>query len=230
MLRAAAFIAILIGAFRQIAAHERAATRAAVVEERRRIARDLHDGLAQDLAYLSLQGLRVGGEGDVEQIAHAAQEALFEARAVIANLRLSDDPIGIAAVRLARTLTTRQGVHLELDVDETVDARADERDDLLRVLSEAISNAVRHGGASQLCLSLRRRTDTGLVMRIADDGHGFDPEASNGSPSTAGLEGMRARIERRGGQFRVRSRPGAGTTVEVVLDQPRRQATAGGRN
>ncbi len=221
MLRAAAFTAILIGAFRQIAAHERAATRVAVVEERRRIARDLHDGLAQDLAYLSLQGLRVRGERDVGQMAHAAQEALFAARGVIANLRLSDDRLAIAAVRLARTLTARQGIRLELDVDETLDARADERDDLLRVLSEAISNAIRHGGASQIRLSLRRQSEAGLVMRIADDGRGFDPEVNHGSQRGAGLEGMRARIARLGGHLQVRSRAGAGTTVEVVLAQPR---------
>jgi signal transduction histidine kinase len=230
ILRGAAFIAILIGAFREITAHEEAAMRTAVVEERRRIARDLHDGLAQNLAYLSLQGRRLGGEEEGGQIAHTAREALFEARTVIANLRLSDDPLAGAVIKLARTLTARNDTRLELDVDEKLDARANERDDLLRILSEAISNAVRHGDASEICVSLTRRSDTGLVMRIADDGRGFDPAAGSGPRDTAGLEGMRARVERLGGHLQVRSQPRAGTTVEVVLDEPRKRDAARGRS
>jgi signal transduction histidine kinase len=92
--RAVAFVAILIGALRQIAAYQQTALRAAVVEERQRIARDLHDGLAQDLAYLSIQAGRLSRDQELGEIARTAKEALAQSRAVIANMRLSDAPLG----------------------------------------------------------------------------------------------------------------------------------------
>jgi signal transduction histidine kinase len=221
LLRGAAFAAILIGALRQIALYQRDAMRAAVIDERQRIARDLHDGLAQDLAYLSLQGRRLGRDDEVGEIARTAQETLTEARAVIANLRLGAAPLPTAVANLARTLTARHGTRLELDVDETLDVGAGERDELLRMLSEAISNAVRHGRAAEVRVSLRRRGEAGLVMSISDDGIGFDPQLVAELQCGTGLEGMRTRIERLGGSLHVHSRPGIGTTLEIALDEPR---------
>jgi signal transduction histidine kinase len=146
---------------------------------------------------------------------------------VIANLGLSDMPLSDSVVSLAQALTARDRIRLELDVEDAVDARADERDDLLRVLSEAVANAVRHGHASTIKVSLARRPGVGLSMSIADDGRGFDPRANHGSRGATGLDGMRARIDRHMGSLRVSSEPGGGTVVEVVLDQPRRPARRG---
>ena len=214
-----AYVLMFVGALREIARNQEWATRAAILEERNRIARDLHDGLAQDLAFLSLQGQRLGAGhgGNGRQIAEVARDALAQSRAVIANLSLTDAPLGEATASLARALAVRHGIELELRVDETLEMRPKERDDVLRILSEAISNAVRHGHAGRLTVELARDTDFGLHLRVFDDGDGFDVDRVLDRGTGHGIRGMRERAERMGGRLELRSQRGIGTTVEVLL-------------
>ena len=209
---------ILAGALREIARYQRTAATAAVLEERGRIARDLHDGLAQDLAYIRMQGHRLAAHDERgAKIAAAAEDALIHSRGMIANLTAGDARLGGAVVSLSRALAGRHGIELVLDVDEQLDARAAERDDLLRIISEAISNAVRHGEASQISIRLARGDEVGLRLTISDDGAGFDPLEAGDGNGGLGLRGMRERAERMGGRLEVSSSPGTGTTLEVVL-------------
>jgi len=211
------YLLIFTGALRDILANQRSAARAEVLEERTRLARDLHDGLAQDLAYLSVQAQRLSGDDpQAARIAQVAKEALVQSRGVIGNLRISDAPLGEATATLARALAARHDLELTLSIDESLDAPAEERDDLLRIVSEAIANAARHGGSSNLAIELDEQTEGTLRLRVTDDGSGFDVSELK-SGSGLGLRGMRERVERHGGRLVVSSRFGAGTTIEVVL-------------
>jgi signal transduction histidine kinase len=218
-LRFAGYLTILVGALRQIAAYQRAAAKAAVLEDRSRIARDLHDSLAQDLAFISMQGDRIAVDDErAAELAHVARLALATSRGAIEHLRRSDDLLAPALARVARALADRHQVSVTLDLDEGVETTPDTRDDLLRIASEAISNAVRHGEAEEIRVRLAPEDGKWIRLAIADDGRGFDPDSvPNEGPGGLGLEGMRERAERLGGHCRIRSRHGEGTRVEVVV-------------
>jgi signal transduction histidine kinase len=216
MLRFGVYLVILIGALRQVGSYQAAAARAAILEERKRIALDLHDSLAQDLAYISLQGQRLADSHEgAAGIAAAAKGALAQSRGTIATLRVGDLPLGEAIERVATALAERHGAELDLELDAGVDVRSVERDELLNVVSEAISNAARHGEASKLRITLSRGAG-GLTLTITDDGRGFDVEAKR-PDGAVGLNGMRERVERIGGDLGLESAPGQGTTIEVRL-------------
>ena len=217
-LRLGFYLAILIGALRQISGYQRAVAAAAVREERTRIARDLHDSLAQDLAFISLEGTKLA-ERDPRAggLATAAADALAASRGAIIELRGADEPLGGALARLASTLAGRRGIRLRLEFDESADASPQARNDLLRITSEAISNAIRHGRASEVWIRLRA-ADGGLRLSILDDGTGFDPETAGSVDGVGfGLTGMRERVARLGGTLRLNRRPEGGTEVEVML-------------
>jgi signal transduction histidine kinase len=218
VLRLGAYAAILIGALRQISVYQQRAAEAAVFEERRRIARDLHDGLAQDLAFITMhaRGLEQR-DPRAEVIVAAAEQALTESRGTILTLTVpADEPLHQGIARVASGLATRSQVGLELDLDERADLAPGARAELLLVLREAIRNATSHGNASTIHVTLS--TEEGLRLMISDDGCGFNGDvAADGAGAGFGLTCMRERVERLGGELRIRSRPGAATEVEVVL-------------
>ena len=108
----------------------------------------------------------------------------------------------------------REGGSVEMDVDDAVAVPARTQEVLLRVLREAIINAMRHGGAKPVRIELREDPDVCLV--ITDDGKGFDVEAGAES-GRLGLRSMASRIAELGGAVRIDSTPGSGTRVEVRL-------------
>ena len=219
-LRLAAYAAVLVGALRQIAAYQRLSARTAIAEERSRMARDFHDGLAQDLAFIAMAGRRLAGrDPEASTIADAAEQALRASRAAIVQLREGEEPVSRAVATLASALATRQGVRVGLNLEEDIETSPEVRNALLHVLSEAVSNAIRHGAAEQIEVTLERRG--GIYMRINDDGTGFDPTCTNGAGSDRtsglGLVGMRERVEALGGTFALRSAIGHGTAIEVTI-------------
>jgi signal transduction histidine kinase len=213
-------LVLLVGAARQIHAYHRDLAEMAVHEERRRIARDLHDGLAQDLAFIVSQSRGRGAADRIDQLAGAAERALDDSRAAIAALtRPADEPLDAALARAADDVADRFGARVRLRLEPGVEAPAPVREALLRIAREAITNAGRHGGAQTVAVSLSRADD--LRMTVADDGCGFDP----GSPPTRGgggfgLISMRERAEALHGALAVSSAAGRGTTVEVVVPCP----------
>jgi signal transduction histidine kinase len=191
-------------------------------EERRRLARDLHDGMAQELAFLVQESRRLaahpGARPELRDLVTAAQSALETSRTAISALVVpADEPIGIALARTVRQAAARvPGVAAPV---VTVDAPPGRRlptllqTAVLHAAAEAATNAVRHGRAATLDVRLELGPPVRLV--VADDGGGFDEGA--GRADSHGLQSMRERVGAAGGHVTVTSAVGAGTTVEVVL-------------
>ncbi len=217
--RSAFYLALLIGALRELGTHQRTVASAAVLEERRRMARDLHDGLAQELAFLSRESRRLAEhtEGrEAAQLAEAADRALSESRQAISLLALGpDQPLDAMISQAARELTSRAGVELRLDLDPRADLPADGKRALARIVREAVWNGLRHGRATKIVVKLS--VDRGLRLRVRDNGVGFDPDDSESRFRGFGLTGIQDRARALGGDARFLSRRGAGTEVEVRL-------------
>jgi signal transduction histidine kinase len=215
----AAIVALLYGAVREIAREEAAQIRSAVLEERRRVARDLHDGVAQELAFIASQTQWFIRQPDdrqpLLQIMDAVERALDESRGAIAALsRPMDEPLDVALGNAALDVANRVGARLQLDLDEGVEVPPEWREALLRIVREAVANAVRHGRARSVGLQLRE--GDGIWLRVTDNGDGFDLAAPR-SAYSFGLTSMRERTESLRGTFNIASAPGEGTTIEVVL-------------
>jgi signal transduction histidine kinase len=221
VLRLAFYLLLFVGAAREIVSNQDRAAQTAVLEERRRMARDLHDGLTQELAYISAQTKRLaaltseiaGDHVPVDHLVSAAERALDESRRAIAALtKPIDQPLHVALTQEAQEVAARIGVEIELDLDRTIEVDGPTRETLLRIVREAVTNAARHGQASHI--SIRLSNGRGLHLDVKDDGKGFDPVL--GGPGF-GLHSMRERATALGGEFRLASSPGHGTEIQVVL-------------
>jgi signal transduction histidine kinase len=209
---------LAVGAAREIAAWQEQLAEAAATGERRRIARDLHDGLAQELAFIVGQTRalveRSGEQGPFAHIAAAAERALDESRTAIAALsRNVDDPLDVALAQAAEDVASRTGAHIRFELAPGIHVAPDVREDLARIVREAVSNAARHGEASTVTVALSN--SDGIRVSVIDDGKGFDPDAPR--RRGFGLTSMRERAEMRGATVTVESQPGKGTKVEVIL-------------
>jgi signal transduction histidine kinase len=190
----------------------------AASQERRRLAREIHDGLAQELAFISMQARGLASRGSdemLDQLADAAERALGESRELISTRHSQGAAsLATAVTETAGRLAERHGARLELDVDPELRVAPDTGRQLMRILREAVSNSLVHGQARVLTVELADRD--GVRLRVADDGTGFDPTA-NRRGDQFGLTSMRERARELGGRLLLRTHPGAGTEVEVVL-------------
>jgi signal transduction histidine kinase len=210
---------LLIGATREIQAYWRSRVDAAALEERRRVARDLHDGLAQELAFIATQSRTLaadrGQDPELAQLANAGQRALDESRRAIAALtRPVDEPLDVALAQAAEEVAHRIGAPLQLELATDVVVSSAWREALVRITREAVANAARHGRPDLIRVELF--TSPSLRLRVVDDGSGFDAAAAS-QAQRFGLTSMRERAESLGGSLRVESSLGGGTLVEVVL-------------
>jgi signal transduction histidine kinase len=201
----------------------------AVVEERDRIGRDLHDGIIQSLyaVSLSLEDLPslmdedpADAERRLDQAIDAIHLTIRDIRNFIFGLRPEgvdggDVVAGLAALAEEFERNTLIEVDLRLDRDAPPDLSAAHGSQLLQLAREAMSNAARHAKPRRLGVALRRDDDRSIV-EIVDDGIGFDPSVAAG-PGHHGLTNMAARAEAMGGQLTIDSRPGAGTRIIVSL-------------
>jgi signal transduction histidine kinase len=219
VLRLGFYLLLLVGGTREIRSYWELRTSTAVLEARRRMARDLHDGLAQELSFLwgQTRALATGPPNDqaVERIGGAASRALDEARRAIAALtRPLDEPIARVLQQVADDLGSRYDVKVVATVDPDLKVGAAEGEALVRITSEAVRNAVRHGRARQIDVVLRGHP---LRLSVADDGQGFTPGQGSSNPVGGfGMTSMRERAKTLGAQFSVTSEPGKGTVVEVA--------------
>ena len=191
----------------------------AVSEERARVAREIHDGLAQYLFAISthLQMLEHGSppEKTLPRLKEAAAAAQQEARfAVLALSSASGNaPFGAALRRYVEFLTADGSLDVELDIDEGVQLAPDEQIEVFRIVQEGLANVRKHAGAQRAWVTIGD-SEGNRVVRVRDDGAGFAEEADGAGQ---GLKNMEARSASIGGGLRIRSRPGLGTAVEVTL-------------
>lgn len=183
------------------------------------MARELHDGVAQELVHVLNQARRVHAAQpsvDTARLIDAAQRALDESRMAISTLRAPlDEPLHAALERTGDELARRLDLDVSVDAVPSVDVAPPVRVAMVRIVGEALSNAARHGGAQHASIELHPGAPTLLTVR--DDGCGFDPDPRHIPSGAYGLVSMRERAEAFGGRFAVRSRPGAGTEIEVAL-------------
>ncbi len=211
------YAVLLAGSAREIWSYWRALSEVAVLEERRRIARDLHDGLAQELAYLLRNLDSLDGPVEAEtraRLLRAAERAQLEVRLVIDTLAASRrQSVNAAIAQAVGEVAARDHVRLELDVAPGICLPAGRADALVRIACEAVGNAARHSGDTRVSLSLCRQGPR-VRLRISDHGSGFDPAGPAGG---FGLISMRDRASSVGGDLRISSVPGRGTEVEATL-------------
>ena len=220
-LRLLGCLALLVGAGREIQSYWTRLSQAAVAEERRRTARELHDGLVQDLAFIRSRTSAVAEDGmdqeTAELVAMAAERAYRESRLVITALTAPNHVDTLAAVRLAaEEVGVRGGVEVELDAPASLRLPARVNEELARIVREACWNGIRHGRAQRIVVQLSGANGSSVRLKVTDDGCGFDPSLiTNGGGF--GLMSMRERAGNLGGELYVVSKPGCGATVEVRL-------------
>ena len=200
-----------------------------IVEERHRIARELHDSMTQKLFSLRLtaQAAATLAERDssaaaahLETVSRLAAEATDELRAIMVGLGpvdLAGDGIGVALRKQAELLDRAHGATVRFH-GEAVPRLSTAREEMVyRIAQEAVHNALRHGEPRLVAIDLTSHDDM-LVLVVTDDGRGFDTElADTSARRRLGLASMRERARSAGGRLTVRSRPGAGTTVQLEV-------------
>jgi PAS domain S-box-containing protein len=210
--------------------HERA-QQLAVVRERERLARELHDSVTQSLYSLTLlaeAGQRRVGAGNLERageylsrLGEIAQQALKEMRLLVYQLRplamRREGLVGALQERLD-AVEKRAGVDARLLLEGSVALPPFAEDELYRIAQEALNNALKHAAPTVVRVTIRA-VDSHVSLEIQDNGRGFDPQSA-GREGGMGLVSIRERAEKLGGSLAVISRPGEGTTVRVELEVP----------
>lgn len=221
-LRVAAYGLLLAAAVGMYRRSQDQVARDAVSAERLRIARDLHDGLAQDLAFIAAHSERLAREfGADHPLAIAATRALAASRGQIVDLEASDASSTEAALReVSAEFSMRHHVNVKVVVDDGLSPERNEheRTELVRIAREAIANAVRHGGARNVTVRLGSRRDD-LLLRVSDDGCGFGRAGKDTAGTGLGMRTMRARARSVGGRLVARSDEGGGAEVDVVANE-----------
>jgi signal transduction histidine kinase len=206
----------------------------AIREERERISRELHDGMAQILGYVSTKVTAVrlmlkkkqqqDAEKHLVQLEEAARELFVDIREAIIGLRMNGhDGDGLAAAirEYSKKFSSLSNLPVDLTINsgaEKLDVAADTEIQLLRIVQEALTNVRKHASADEAWIALKLDDDT-ITLTIGDDGRGFDSNSDSDEKTTQfGLRTMRERAETIGALFSVDSEPGAGTRVEVILE------------
>jgi signal transduction histidine kinase len=220
ILRLCFVLALFAGGLSELRRTRHVLATAAVLEERQRLARDVHDGVAQDLAYILQQGRRLMSQPDapagLQPLVTAAERSLDESRHVVASLaRAGDESLSEALTLTAQETVGREGGRVEMRLGDEITVPAATQEALLRIVREAIINARRHGGAETVIVELTDQPQ--LRLTITDDGRGFDVQASSAAPGRFGLKSMDARVRAVGGVLTIQSDPERGTRVEVAL-------------
>jgi signal transduction histidine kinase len=216
-LRLLAFALMLVGAWRAIRSAELGR---AVAEERARVAREIHDGLAQYLFAVSTHAQMLEAGTPVEevgpQLKQAAALAQQEARFAILALSSASGtaPFDSALRRYVEFLTADGGLEVDLEIDPEIRLAPDEQIEIFRIVQEGLGNVRRHARATRAEVVIGLRPSGERFVAIEDDGEGFPPGAT---AAGQGLRNMRDRASSIDGGFSVRSTPGLGTALEVVL-------------
>ncbi|HUA49348.1 MAG TPA: GAF domain-containing sensor histidine kinase [Solirubrobacteraceae bacterium] len=200
-----------------------------ILSERNRLALELHDVVSQKLFSVTLTAEAAATQMDRDLVAARAQlerlreltrEALDELRSLILGLRppeLDRDGLEGTLRKEVEMLARTHGTEIQLKVEPGFTGGDGDCDlALLRIAHEALNNAIRHARAEHVTVRLGRN-DGALVVEVSDDGIGFDPHAPDLRSRHLGLTSMEERARESGGRLRIKSSPGAGTTVRIEL-------------
>jgi signal transduction histidine kinase len=207
------------------------ASQVAVVAERERLARELHDSVTQSLYSLTLlaeASQRMVDTGDLEpvreytaRLGEIAQQALREMRLLVYQLRplvlRREGLVGALQQRLD-AVEKRAGVDARLLVEGPIELPVEIEDGLYRIAQEALNNALKHAVPTSVTVRIRASGEE-VTLEVSDDGRGFDTEKVS-DEGGMGLANMRGRAERLGGNLAILSAPGEGTTIRVSLEVP----------
>lgn len=213
------------------------ATARAALEERQRLARDLHDSVTQSLYSVTLLAevaRRRAQAGDaaatleqIDRLGELSQQCLREMRLLVYELRpaMVEEAGLVGALRQRlEAVEQRSGVRVQLTADDDQRIPLPMQNELFRVAEEALNNALKHAHASSLTVRLRTM-DGAVELDIADNGRGFDPGRAVLSGGQ-GLANMRERVTRLGGRFHIDTAAGRETTIRVHVGLPEAEAEA----
>lgn len=210
------------------AAYVRTAHKAATIEERQRLARDLHDSVSQQLFALTMTSqacLRVvekdqeKAKTQIGEIADMALKAQTEMRALLLHLRpvdLSGDSLTVGIEKLIEELQSKCAIHFRVKLDQIEDLAESVEEHIFRIIQEALSNTLRHAEASKVKVSIRQ-DEREVFIHLADNGKGFNVEANKEKKTSYGLKTMRERAEEIGGVLTIRSKEGEGTYTDIRI-------------
>lgn len=201
----------------------------AVIEDRERIAREIHDGVIQAIFGVAMGLQATSGRlrdpelaGRVDAAVDQLDEVIRDLRSYIFELRpslLRRSRLGQAVRDAVTEFQAASGVAVTVGLDEGLARELEDREsELLQIVREALSNVTRHAAASTCSVALRREGER-AVLEIRDDGAGFDP--ARRGPRGHGLRNFEERAARLGGRLQLHSRPGEGTSVRIVFPRSR---------
>lgn len=211
---------------RQLAERER---RLAVMEERQRIARELHDSVSQALYGIALGAKTARAVLDrepsqavepIEYILSLADAGLAEMRALIFELRpdsLEKEGLAAALSKQAAAIKARHHLSVSIDLNTEPVLSIETKEALYRIAQEALQNCIKHSQAANVKIELRDEGQE-VVLSIVDDGVGFEP--SGQYPGHLGLQTMQERTGQLGGRLEIDSEPGRGTSIKVSIPYP----------
>lgn len=206
----------------------KSAHKAAVIEERQRIARDLHDAVSQQLFALTMMAEAATKQFDkkpelakrqIEDVSVAALQAQTEMRALLLHLRpvhLSGDTLKEGVEKLVVELERKSPIDFKLAIEDELTLSDTIEEHVFRIIQESLSNILRHANASEVDLTIMKRAKE-LFLHIRDNGKGFDVTKDSTRKTSYGLKTMRERSEELGGTFIVRSNNDEGTYIDIRI-------------
>jgi len=206
----------------------KSAHKAAAMEERQRLARDLHDAVSQQLFALTMMSEAAVKQLDkqpevartqIKEVASTALNAQTEMRALLLHLRpvhLSGDPLPVGIKKLIGELEQKTQLDFTVNIEDDLPLSETIEEHLFRIVQEALSNILRHAKAHHVKLDITDGDDE-LFLHIRDDGEGFDAHEDTNRKTSYGLKTMQERTEDLGGTFTVRSSKGEGTYINIRI-------------
>lgn len=199
----------------------------AIVEERQRLARELHDAVSQQLFAISMTATAVGrtldkdfdkAQRQVELIEEMASVAQSEMRALLLHLRpvyLEGKELSQGLRELVKELKTKVPMDLSLEMDEELNLGKGIENHLFRIIQEAMSNTLRHAKADKMEIRIHRKGDTAVKVTLRDNGIGF--QLDDKKQASYGLSTMQERVREIGGSIQFITAPGKGTRIEITI-------------
>ncbi|WP_156288809.1 sensor histidine kinase [Oceanobacillus salinisoli] len=206
----------------------KSAHKAAVIEERQRIARDLHDAVSQQLFALTMMSeaavrqLKKQPEiakTQMQEVSQAALQAQTEMRALLLHLRpvhLSGDSLAEGVHKLITELKQKSQLAFRVSIPEDLMVSDTVEDHVFRIIQESLSNILRHASATEVNLEISNRSKE-LFIHIRDNGKGFDVTNDYERKTSYGLKTMQERSEELGGTFMIRSNKDEGTYIDIRI-------------